>query len=425
MVIKEDFLHFVWKHQVFKTLQLKTTSGEDIQVVFPGIFNTNAGPDFLQAKVYIAGVLWVGHVEMHLKATSWYRHGHENDPNYKNVILHVVWEADCEVYASGKAPIPTIQLQPYISQNLLSRYQELVNQPVSFINCEKGCISVDTFVWENWLEKLYIERLEVKYTSIENQLKATQNNWEAILFSMLMKNFGLKVNAHPFESIAQNLPFSVVRKLNGNQTALEALFFGLASLLEPTIEDAYFETLKKEYNYLKNKFGLSQEFVKPVQFFRLRPANFPTIRLSQLASLYANNNALFSELMNTETLEGYYRIFHVKASAYWESHYNFGKKSNPQPKQLTKSFVHLLLINTVVPLKFAYLRHQGSFETDGILTLVKNIPPETNAVLKSYKKLGLPVENALTSQAFLQLSNSYCTKNKCLQCDVGNALLRK
>lgn len=423
--MKEDFLHFVWKHQVFNTLQLKTTSGEDVQVVYPGIFNTHAGPDFLQAKVYIGGVLWAGHVEMHLKATSWYQHGHENDPNYKNVILHVVWEADCEVYASGKAPIPTIQLQSYISQNLLSRYQELVNQPVSFINCEKDCASVDAFIWENWLEKLYIERLEAKYTSIENQLKATQNNWEAVLFSMLMKNFGLKVNAQSFESIAQNLPFHVVRKLNGNQTAMEALFLGLGSLLDSTSEDSYFKTLKAEYNYLKNKFGLSQEFVKPVQFFRLRPASFPTIRLSQMAMLYTNNNNLFSALMKTETLEGYCHIFNVKASAYWESHYNFGKRSAPQPRQLTKSFVHLLLINSIFPLKFAYLRHVGSHETDGILSLVKSISPETNTVLNGYKKIGLSVDNALKSQAFLQLNNSYCTKNKCLQCDVGNALLRK
>ena len=423
--MKEDFLHYVWKHQAFNTLNLKSTVGESVQVVYPGVFNTNAGPDFLQAKVYINGVLWAGHVEMHLKASSWYQHGHQNDENYKNVILHVVWEADSEVYTTGKTPIPTLELQPFVSQGLLSRYQELVNQPLSFINCEKDCTSVSPFIWENWLEKLYIERLEAKCISIESQLNETQNDWEAVLFLMLMKNFGLKVNGQSFESIAQNVPFQVVRKLNGNQMALEALFLGLGSLFDGEIDDPYFNSLKKEFIYLKNKFGLSQEFVKPVQFFRLRPANFPTIRLSQLAMLYANSNTLFSELMKTETLEGYYRILNVKTSSYWESHYNFGKKSVQQPKHLTKSFLHLLLINTMLPLKFAYMRHTGSNETDGILSLVKSILPEANTVLNGYKKAGLPVENALKSQAFLQLYNRYCTKNKCLQCEVGNVLLRK
>ncbi|OYX23362.1 MAG: hypothetical protein B7Z06_10330 [Flavobacteriales bacterium 32-35-8] len=283
--------------------------------------------------------------------------------------------------------------------------------------------SVNHFDISNWLERLYLERLERKAEDINALLLTSKNDWEAVLFKMLAKNFGLKVNGDAFLSLANSVDFSMIRKTLTSNTTLEALLFGQAGLLEQEIEEPYYLELAKEYEFLKQKFSLSNKNVMPIQFFRLRPPNFPTIRLSQLATLYHQNQNLFSKIIEINTLEDFYDLFSVPTSSFWESHYTFGKSSSKSKKVLTKSFVDLLLINSIIPLKFSYAKFQGHNIDDLIINLIECITSEKNSIIEKFNSLRLVSTSALHSQGLLQLKNEYCDKNKCLQCVVGNSIL--
>jgi hypothetical protein len=279
-------------------------------------------------------------------------------------------------------------------------------------------------VFSNWLERLYFERLERKASEIEILLKASKNNWEAVLFKMLAKNFGLKVNGDAFFSLANSIDFSVLRKLQSKQNLVEALLFGQASLLDVSIEESYYITLQKNYKFLKQKFSLSNQSVLPIQFFRLRPANFPTIRLSQLASLYHKQQNLFSKIIQAKTKEKIYKLFQVSVSGFWKTHYTFSKTSKQSAKNITKSFIDLLIINTIIPIQFAHSKQQGKPVDENIIDLVKQITSEKNSIVDRFNALKPMSKSALQSQALLQLKTEYCDKNKCLQCAVGNSLLK-
>ena len=276
---------------------------------------------------------------------------------------------------------------------------------------------------QNWLERLYFERLERKSHDIEKLLKASSNNWEEVLFKMLAKNFGLKVNGEAFLNLANSFDFSVVRKQQSKVISLEALFFGQASLLEEDVQDVYYLELKNEYQFLKQKFNLSNVSVTPLQFFRLRPPNFPTIRLSQLANLYQKQQHLFSKVIETNSIQELYKLFSVSTSRFWETHYTFSKTSKSSKKIISKSFIDLLLINTIIPLKFSYAKHQGKVIDEEIVKIIQNIDSEKNSIVNKFNSLKKASNSALHSQALLQLKNDYCDKNKCLQCAIGNSLL--
>lgn len=283
--MQEDFLHYVWKHKAFSSILLKTASGESIVILKLGEHNHNSGPDFFNAQLNIDSQLWAGNVEIHIKSSDWYVHGHEKDKAYDNVILHVVWEHDTEVFRSDNSVIPTLELKQYVDVNLLTNYKALI-QSKSWINCETHYPEVDDFILNNWIERLYIERLERKSNDILKLLKESKNDWEAVLFKMLLKNFGLKVNGEAFFSLANSVDYTIIRKLQNNILDLEALLFGQASLLEDDVQELYFLDSKERYQYLVQKFQLNNQGVLPLQFFRLRPPNFPTIRLSQFANLF-------------------------------------------------------------------------------------------------------------------------------------------
>ncbi|SDE86646.1 Protein of unknown function [Pricia antarctica] len=424
--MKEDLLHFIWKYKKLQLDDLLGTRNEPIGIFDTGTHNHLAGPDFFNARVHIDGQLWAGNVEIHLKSSDWYAHHHEKDTNYNNVILHVVWEDDASVFRSDNSEIPTLELKNYIPQGVLDAYQKLFDKNgVQFINCEKNIGDVDTFLFENWLERLYFERLERKSKWVFTLLESSKNDWEQVLFAMLLKNFGLKINGASFLSLAQALDFSTVRKLQSSTLALESVFYGMSHLLDSKeILDDYYIRLKEEYFHLKNKFGLEQRSVQKPEFFKLRPPNFPTIRLSQLANLYTKRQNLFSRVIHASQLVELYEIFEVSASGYWNEHFTFGKTSKKSSKRLTKSFIDLLIINTLLPLKFCYARHQGKDANEDILQIISQIQKEENSIITNFKHQGLSIANAKESQAILQLYNEYCTQNKCLQCAVGNSLLR-
>ncbi len=336
----------------------------------------------------------------------------------------MVWEHDGEVYRKDNSVIPTLELKGIVDKNVLENYQKLTSKKQLWIPCENDFATVDNFVFENWLERLYLERLESKSVFFETELNASKNDWEGLLFRMLCKNFGLKVNGASFFSLAKSLEFSIIKKCYTDTKKLEALLFGQAGLLDEQKEDPYFESLKLEYNYLKHKYKLSNSNVLIPKYFRLRPPNFPTIRLSQLASLYHQKQSLFSEMVKAKTLNDYYNLFDVSASEYWNTHYNFGVSSLKRKKQLTKKFIDLLLINTVIPLLFSYGKEIGKDNSEVLLKLASTITSEENSIIKKFNDLRISSKNSLQSQALLQLKNEYCTKKKCLQCAIGNAILK-
>lgn len=422
--MKENLLHFVWKLKLFSTSLLKSTNGEVIEIISAGTANLDSGPDFLNAKLVINNQLWAGNVEIHLNSSDWYVHNHENDENYDSVILHVVWEHTVDVFRKTNETIATLELKNYISKELLNNYQQLFSKKRNWINCEKDIASIDPFIFTNWLERLYVERLEKKAEQIQNNVTKLNNNWEAALFVLLAKNFGLKINSEAFMNFANSFDFSIARKVSNNLEQLEALFFGQTGLLSNDYESEYFEKLKKEYNFLKVKFQLIPISNGQVQFFRLRPNNFPTIRLSQLAMVYHRHQNLFSKIIETETIKEFYELFDEATSNFWETHYTFETSSKKSVKKITKPFIDLLLVNTIIPVKFLYLKNLGTNDLSSVLPIIAHIKPEKNTIISKFNELKIKSNTAFETQALLQLKNEYCNKQLCLSCAIGKELLK-
>lgn len=423
--MQEDFLQYIWKHKKFNPFNLKTTQNEQISIVSVGTHNHDSGPDFFNAQLKIGEQLWAGNVEVHINSNDWYLHNHEKDKTYDNVILHIVWEYDNDIYRKDNTCIPTLELKNYTSLETLNNYHKLFSKTPKWINCEKDFKNVDSFIVKNWIERLYFERLERKYQDIKILLENSKNNWEAVLFKMLARSFGLKVNGDAFFSIANSFDFSILRKMQSKQLSVEALLYGQSNLLEDDFQEPYFTELKTEYDFLKQKFRLSNPAIIPIQFFRLRPLNFPTIRISQLASLYHRSQNLFSKIITTNSIKEIYDVFSVEASEFWDTHYTFQTASKQRKKKLTKSFIDLLLINTIIPLKFSYAKYQGIEINDTIITLIQSIASENNTIINKFNSFKKISKTALDSQALLQLKSNYCDKNKCLQCAIGNFLIHQ
>ncbi len=421
----ENFLHYVWLYKKFNPVVLKTTQNEQLQIFSVGTPNHNSGPDFFNGLLRIADQLWAGNIEIHLKSSDWFVHQHDKDSAYDNVILHVVYKHDTEIFRKDGTRIPTLELKDIIDKNVLDNYYRLFSKQKKWIHCEHGFGEVSGFLMENWFERLFIERLERKSKLIMNLLKASKNDWEAVLFKMLSKSFGLKVNGEAFLSMANSFDFSIVRKVQANLNQMEALFFGQAAQLDGNCNEPYFLKLQKEYHFLKQKFGLDNTGVFPLRFFRLRPSNFPTIRLSQLASLYHKQTQLFTTVISAKAPSEFYRVFEVSASEFWQTHYNFQSISRKTSKHLTKTFTDLILINTVLPLKFCYANHHGKDINEEILAIINTIDVEENTLVKRFSQLRPFTKSALQSQALIQLKTEYCDKHQCLKCAVGNSLLNK
>ncbi|QBN19997.1 DUF2851 family protein [Flavobacterium nackdongense] len=421
--MKEDFLHYLWKFKKFDTLNLKTFNGEEITIIQVGQYLELAGPDFFNAQLIIGEQKWAGNVEIHLKSSDWYVHHHERDEAYENVILHVVWEHDTEIFRSNNSEIPVLELKKYVDAAALSNYQSLM-APKSWIYCEKQLKNCDEFLLKNWQERLFFERLERKSKSIFELLQQTNSDWEAVLFCLLAKNFGLNTNGEIFLKIAQSIPFSIIRKESFEVENLEALLLGNAGLVDAEKEDNYFKDLKFRYFYLLHKYQMEKKVVEPVQFFKHRPDNFPTIRLSQLANLYHIHQNLFSIINSSNSVKRIYEIFDVSTSDYWQNHYQFDKESPKKKKKISKSFVDLIIINTIIPLQFAYAKSQGKENSEDIIQLINEVNAEKNAIIDKFSSFGIPSKSALASQSLLQLKNEYCNKSRCLECAIGMELLK-
>lgn len=422
--MKEDFLHYIWQHKKFDFSNLKTTQGENITLIHVGNYLQQTGPDFFNAQLIIDKQKWAGNVEIHVKSSDWYLHNHENDANYNSVILHVVWEHDTEIYRKDNSEIPVLELKNYIIKAAIEKYTNLTS-PKSWIYCENDIANVNEIVITSWQERLFFERLENKAIPFKKLLKENHSDWEATLFCMLAKNFGLNVNGQSFLDVAKSIPFSIIKKESFEVENLEALFFGKGEMLNNEKQDAYLLDLQKRWYFLSHKYELLATHCTPIQFFKLRPDNFPTIRLAQLAMLYHTKQTLFIELVLAETKEEIYTLFNNATSTYWETHYNFDSQSNKKPKKISTSFIDLLIINTIIPLKFLYAKANGKENIEDLIALIQTLKPEKNAIIDKFTSFNVKSKNAFETQSLLQLKNEYCNPKKCLQCAIGLTLLKK
>jgi len=423
--MNEDFLHYVWLYKMFSKVDFKTTDNEHLSIIKSGLHNKNAGPDFLNAELKIDGQTWIGNVEIHLKASDWYLHNHEKDLNYDAVILHVVWENDVAIYMKNNKPIPTLVLKNFIDETVLNKYKNLFLAPTTWLPCKNAISTVDKFIFNNWKERLFFDRLERKSEEVNTLLQEKNNNFEAVLFQLLIKNFGLKVNGNSFLRLAQSVDYSVIKKLSFHTNQLAALLFGQAGFLEEETEDDYQKELRKEYDYLKHKFKLNHIPKNEFSFFRMRPNNFPTIRIAQLVALFHKHQNLFSKLIALDNLEEFYELFTVVVNPFWQTHYNFDSISKKSPKKITTSFVDLLIINTIIPLQFLYQKSRGEVDEEFFLVLLKKMKPEKNSIISKFFEIGVSSKNAFDTQALLELKNNYCAPKRCLECAIGNTILKR
>ena len=422
--MREDFLHFLWRWRRFDARNLATSDGQALEILHPGEPNLHAGPDFFNARVRLGGTLWAGNVEIHLNASDWLAHRHDTDPAYDNVVLHVVLDEDQRLRRPNGEPLPCLALRERIPPQLLEKYFRLEHER-AWVPCEKTFGAVPEIVRLNWLDRLLVERLEQKTESIARVVEATGHNWEETFYRVLARSFGLKVNMEPFEALARSLPLRLLAKHKDQLFQLEALLFGQAGLLAEQFEDDYPRALAKEYQFLRHKYGLQPLAAGQWKFFRLRPAGFPTIRLAQFAAVVYRSAHLFSQILETGSTAETEQLFSAEISEYWRAHFRFDKTAVRQPKPPGREFVHLLLINTVAPFLFHYGRAKGQPELqDRALQLLENLPPEANTVVDGWAKRGQRAANASQTQALLHLKSHYCDEKRCLECAIGNAILR-
>ncbi len=428
----EQLLHYVWKHKLFPLTELSTTQGRRVEVIDPGLHNSNAGPDFFNAKVKINGMLWVGNIEIHDKASDWVLHGHDKDERYDNVILHVCGCVDAEVMNSKGEYLTQMVLS--VPDSVINNYKELLSVD-QYPPCYQIIPSLARLTVHAWMSALQTERLSQKTEAIEERVKRCNGDWENAYFVTLARNFGFGINGDAFEEWALHIPLHAVDHHRDDLFQIEAIFMGQAGLLEldtiperyqkDALNDGYFAKLRKEYQYLAHKFGLKPMDYKLWRFLRLRPQNFPHIRISQLAYLYHQRRASLSQLLETYSVKDAKEVLATAVTPYWETHYTFGSTSVRNDKNLSPFSLNLLCINTVVPILFAYGRHRGEEKyCDRAFDFLEQLKPENNHIIRLWQQCGLVVENAGDSQALIQLKKEYCDKKECLRCRFGYEYLK-
>lgn len=419
----EAFFHFIWKHSLYNSHQLLTITGEPIVVVQPGIHNTHAGPDFLEARVKIGDTLWVGNVELHLHSHDWLKHQHQFNRAYDNVILHVVY-----TYAPHEDldHIPTVGLAEAISPEIIQQYEGMLASK-SPLPCAMQHLQVKEITKLAWMNTLLAERWEEKLHEWQQLWEHDAGDWRNLLYLRMAANFGFKTNAVPFLMLAQSIPINVLARHRDNLEQIEALLFGQAGMLDQDWRDTYPNDLLREYEYLKVKYRLRPIPHHLWKFLRMRPANFPTIRLAQFAALIHQSEHLFSQIIGLHTYKSLAPLLQLKASAYWDNHFNFDTEHpHPAPKMMGKASIQNIIINTIAPIQFLYGQQQGSHNLhEHAIELMETLPAEQNHIISIWQEYDWAPKSAAQSQALIQLYNGYCSQYKCLQCAVGLSILRQ
>lgn len=426
MRFPEEFLHFVWQFRLYDQLQLQTVDGKPLKILNCGFPNKHAGPDFTTAKIIIDETTWVGQVEVHLKSSDWNAHQHQTDSAYDNVILHVVWEHDTEILTKDGAVLPTFVLKGRVNEHLFENYENLIQSVASF-PCENQLKDIDGFVINSFLSRILVERLEHKSEEVFERLQQLNGNWDETFYHFMAKNFGFKVNALPMQVLAQSLPQTLFAKHKDQPLQIEALIFGQAGFLNQSFEDKYPNQLKTEYAFLQKKYGLAAIDLSLWKFLRMRPQNFPTLRLAQFAALIVKSSYLFSKVLEVKNVKELHLLFEeLPVNQFWETHYHFNKQTEKVNTALGRSSIDNILINTVSLFLFAYGKYtaQANFQTRAFY-LLESIAAEKNNIISQYLEAGVTVENAYQTQALLQLRKNYCNEKRCLNCGIGLKILKK
>ncbi|HEY1025973.1 MAG TPA: DUF2851 family protein [Sphingobacteriaceae bacterium] len=426
MSFPEDFLHYVWKFRQFKQQQLLTADGTSVEILSAGMHNKNAGPDFENAKVRLGDTVWVGNIEIHLNSSDWQRHGHHTDPAYDSVILHVVFNHDQEQYRKDNTAVPVLELKDVIPEGLYLRYHDLT-AGLNWIACQAAVGSVDRLYISNWLSRVLFERLEERSRSVRELVQEYRGNWDDAFYVILARNFGFKVNAVPFEMLARSLPVQLFGRHKDNALQIEALIFGQAGLLDETFGEEYPNRLKSEYLFLKKKYNLQTGEGSVWRYLRLRPQNFPTLRLAQFSALMVKADSLFSKILEARNVASLSELFYrLPVNDYWKNHYRFGVAVKPFSNQIGTNSVNNILINTIALFLFCYGKTMGRNSlVNRAVELLEVLPPESNQTLTRFKEAGIETNNAFSSQALLQLKRSYCDKKRCLECGIGIKVLNR
>ena len=421
----EAFLHYLWQFQQFDKLSLLTEAGEKVSVLKTGILNTDAGPDFSHARLQINEIEWVGNVEIHIKSSDWKLHKHQQDEAYNNVILHVVWENDHPIDRKDGSSIPTLELKPITDISLLNKYQYLVDNQ-AIIPCKEQFAEVSNLSKFAMLDKVLAKRLQQKAQVVGQIYEQNNGDWEETAYQLLARNFGFKLNSETFLRLAQNLQLKVLQKHRNKQTQIEAMFFGQAGLINKV--DDYSEKLSQEYDFFATKFSLktTQLSSHEWKFLRTRPANFPTIRLAQLAKLITQQQSFFSLFTQTDSIDDLRNALKIEQSVYWQEHYNFGKLASKKLIGLGKDSINNILINTVIPLLACYSEKTDNQEhMTRCVSFLEALPAEKNHITEMWEGLGMTIKTAFDSQASIELYNNFCTQKRCLQCNIGIEILRR
>ena len=420
--MNEALFQFLWQYSLYQVTGLMTSDGEALSVIYCGKLNRDAGPDFLEAKIKIGNTLLVGNVELHIRSSDWVRHGHQNDNAYRNLILHVVYENDVEGVAGDT---PVLELKNHIALPVIAQYSGLMNT-LGKLPCAGQHQMVRPITKEGWLSRLLAERWEQKLGDWNVLLENSAEDWRNLLYLRMAANFGFKTNAAPFLMLAQSLPLNLAAKHRDNPEQIEALLFGQAGMLEGTYEDQYPNDLQKEYNYLRKKYKLIPIPKHIWKFLRMRPANFPTLRIAQFAALLSKSVHLFSQIIETHTVKEIEPLLDVTASRYWDNHFQFDvEQKKAIPKSLGYSSVQNIIINTIAPIQFLYATRQDTHRLqERALKLLESVPAEKNNIISLWEDNGWAPENAAQSQAMIQLYNNYCLPKRCLECTIGLNIIR-
>jgi hypothetical protein len=424
--MRENLLHFIWEFQYFLKNDLTTIEGEPVSVLYQGLLNTNAGPDFSNARIKIGSVEWFGHVEIHVKSSEWNSHSHQSDKAYDNVVLHVVWQHDKKAFRSDGTEIPVIELKNRIDHKLYDKYRDFINSSES-IPCRFGLNRIPGIVKLSMLEKVLHERLQDKGEKVSAMLQQNNNDWEETAYQLLMQNFGFKLNNEPFLKLGKAIPYKVIRKHKHNLKQVEALLFGMAGLLDRDFKDSYPQELKKEFSFLSHKYALGESKMEAFEwkFLRIRPANFPSVRIAQLASLLNHLPDVFSTLLEIQEPKQIHHMLTVSCSSYWNRHYVFEKDGEEKEKSLGQSGIENICINTIVPLMVAYaLEKDDHTYIEKAVSILESLKPESNRITKLMGEAGFDYQHAFDTQAGIHLYNNYCKKKRCLDCTIGVDILK-
>lgn len=423
-MLSEDFLHYLWRFRLLQS-PLFCVTGEPVLVVHPGEYNRDGGPDFINARVQVGGTLWAGNVEIHLRASDWFRHGHQTDPAYHNVILHVVDTCDREITGPGNQTIPCLEIHENYPPRLIETYQALLSEK-QWIPCQKMMAETDPSVFRLWAPALVFERLNDRAKTLRKWMNYTEKQWDELAYQVVASAMGSQINAQPFELLARSTPFRILRRYRDQLPILESLLFGQAGLLNPSYQERYPSDLLRSYRFYQDNYSLKPLEKGTWKFLRLRPVNFPTIRISQFADMIHRVNSFHENLENNLSLKDWVEIFRATATVYWDSHFTFERESPEKVKRIGENAIHLLLINGIVPLLFFKgIEKDQPKSIERVFSLLEEIPGEKNGLTALWSSLGMPSTHALFTQALKHLKHAYCDQKRCLDCRIGMRLLKK